>query len=141
MYRGWHTADAVNTVTMVCGFLIIFAGVYLLNSVAEQQKHHHQQQSISAVSGTEQIERSTAVIGNGLISSSSSRSLVGISTTAPVVTLTHKAHQQQRNGVIDEEKWIKDLDMESLKVPPHHHAQPFEKVTHRCTRQRACSLP
>lgn len=136
MYRGWHTADAVNTVTMVCGFLIIFAGVYLLNSVAKQQ----QQQSISTESGSEPIGRSTTSVGNGLIPSASSRSLVGISTTAPVVTLTHMAYQQQRNGVIDEEKWVKELDMESFKVPLHHHQQ-LETATHRCPRQRACSLP
>ncbi|ORZ04377.1 magnesium transporter NIPA-domain-containing protein [Absidia repens] len=38
MYRGWHTSDAVNTVTMVCGFLIIFSGVYLLNSIAKKSQ-------------------------------------------------------------------------------------------------------
>ncbi|KAI8332237.1 magnesium transporter [Chlamydoabsidia padenii] len=35
MYRGWHTSDAVNTVTLICGFLIIFSGVYLLNSMGK----------------------------------------------------------------------------------------------------------
>ncbi|KAI8062591.1 Non-imprinted in Prader-Willi/Angelman syndrome region protein 2 [Gongronella butleri] len=34
MFQGWHTSDAITTVTLICGFLIIFLGVYLLNSLA-----------------------------------------------------------------------------------------------------------
>lgn len=36
MYRGWHTNGAVNTVSLMCGFMIIFAGVYLLDSIARK---------------------------------------------------------------------------------------------------------
>ncbi|KAI8078637.1 magnesium transporter [Halteromyces radiatus] len=39
MYSGWHTSDAINTVTLICGFLIIFSGVYLLNSIARKTAH------------------------------------------------------------------------------------------------------
>ena len=31
MFRGFNTTDAVNTISLICGFLVIFAGVYLLN--------------------------------------------------------------------------------------------------------------
>lgn len=31
LFRGFNTTDAVNTISLLCGFLIIFAGVYLLN--------------------------------------------------------------------------------------------------------------
>ncbi|EMF14885.1 DUF803-domain-containing protein [Sphaerulina musiva SO2202] len=31
MFRGFNTADAVNTISLLCGFLTIFTGVYLLN--------------------------------------------------------------------------------------------------------------
>ena len=31
LFRGFNTVDAVNTFSLLCGFLIIFAGVYLLN--------------------------------------------------------------------------------------------------------------
>ena len=31
LFRGFNTRDVVNTVSLLCGFLIIFAGVYLLN--------------------------------------------------------------------------------------------------------------
>lgn len=31
LFRGFNTVDAVNTISLLCGFLIIFAGVYLLN--------------------------------------------------------------------------------------------------------------
>jgi hypothetical protein len=31
LYGGFNTVDAVNTISLLCGFLIIFTGVYLLN--------------------------------------------------------------------------------------------------------------
>lgn len=31
LFKGFNTTDAVNTISLLCGFLIIFAGVYLLN--------------------------------------------------------------------------------------------------------------
>ncbi|KAF2860213.1 DUF803-domain-containing protein [Piedraia hortae CBS 480.64] len=31
LFRGFNTANAVNAISLICGFLIIFSGVYLLN--------------------------------------------------------------------------------------------------------------
>lgn len=31
LFRGFNTTGAVNTISLLCGFLIIFTGVYLLN--------------------------------------------------------------------------------------------------------------
>lgn len=31
LYGGFNTVDAVNTISLLCGFLVIFTGVYLLN--------------------------------------------------------------------------------------------------------------
>ncbi|KAK2783827.1 hypothetical protein FQN52_009474 [Onygenales sp. PD_12] len=31
LFRGFNTTDRVNTISLLCGFLVIFAGVYLLN--------------------------------------------------------------------------------------------------------------
>lgn len=31
LFRGFNTSDAINTLSLLCGFLVIFAGVYLLN--------------------------------------------------------------------------------------------------------------
>jgi hypothetical protein len=31
LFQGFNTADPVNTISLLCGFLIIFSGVYLLN--------------------------------------------------------------------------------------------------------------
>lgn len=31
LFKGFNTSNAVNTISLICGFLIIFAGVYLLN--------------------------------------------------------------------------------------------------------------
>ncbi|KAJ8661478.1 hypothetical protein O0I10_002744 [Lichtheimia ornata] len=38
MYRGWHTNNPINTASLICGFIIIFAGVYLLDSIARASK-------------------------------------------------------------------------------------------------------
>ncbi|KAF7727249.1 hypothetical protein EC973_007862 [Apophysomyces ossiformis] len=35
LFQGFNTDDTVNVVSLICGFLIIFAGVYLLNSIAQ----------------------------------------------------------------------------------------------------------
>jgi hypothetical protein len=31
LFRGFNTTDAINTISLLCGFLTIFTGVYLLN--------------------------------------------------------------------------------------------------------------
>ncbi|KAK7534951.1 magnesium transporter NIPA-domain-containing protein [Phyllosticta citribraziliensis] len=31
LFRGFNTTSAVNTISLICGFLVIFSGVYLLN--------------------------------------------------------------------------------------------------------------
>lgn len=31
LFKGFNTTDAANTISLICGFLIIFSGVYLLN--------------------------------------------------------------------------------------------------------------
>jgi hypothetical protein len=31
LFKGFNTSDAVNTISLLCGFLVIFTGVYLLN--------------------------------------------------------------------------------------------------------------
>ncbi len=31
LFKGFNTTDAVNTISLLCGFLVIFAGVHLLN--------------------------------------------------------------------------------------------------------------
>lgn len=40
LFRGFNTSDAVNTVSLLCGFLVIFAGVYLLN-LSRGDPHGH----------------------------------------------------------------------------------------------------
>ncbi len=34
MFQGFNTNNPVNVVSLICGFVIIFAGVYLLDSIA-----------------------------------------------------------------------------------------------------------
>jgi hypothetical protein len=41
LFRGFNTTDPVNTISLLCGFLIIFAGVYLLNLSREDPDGRH----------------------------------------------------------------------------------------------------
>ena len=41
LFRGFNTSDAVNTISLLCGFLTIFTGVYLLNLSREDPDGGH----------------------------------------------------------------------------------------------------
>lgn len=41
LFRGFNTTDIVNTISLICGFLIIFTGVYLLNLSREDPDGSH----------------------------------------------------------------------------------------------------
>lgn len=40
LYGGFNTSDAVNTLSLLCGFLVIFTGVYLLNISRSDPEGH-----------------------------------------------------------------------------------------------------
>ena len=40
LFGGFNTTDAVNTISLLCGFLIIFTGVYLLNLSRDDPEGH-----------------------------------------------------------------------------------------------------
>lgn len=40
LFKGFNTSDAVNTISLLCGFLTIFTGVYLLNLSREDPEGH-----------------------------------------------------------------------------------------------------
>ncbi|RXK40987.1 hypothetical protein M231_01835 [Tremella mesenterica] len=40
LFQGFNTPGGVNTISLICGFLIIFMGVYLLNISREPEKPH-----------------------------------------------------------------------------------------------------
>ncbi|KAK1921629.1 magnesium transporter NIPA-domain-containing protein [Papiliotrema laurentii] len=42
LFQGFNTTGGVNTVSLLCGFLIIFMGVYLLNISRQPEPPHHQ---------------------------------------------------------------------------------------------------
>ncbi|WVQ83312.1 hypothetical protein IAT38_005451 [Cryptococcus sp. DSM 104549] len=41
LFSGFNTPGGVNTISLICGFLIIFMGVYLLNISREPEVPHH----------------------------------------------------------------------------------------------------
>lgn len=40
LFRGFNTTDAVNTISLLSGFLVIFTGVYLLNLSRDDPNGH-----------------------------------------------------------------------------------------------------
>ncbi|KAF2148312.1 DUF803-domain-containing protein [Myriangium duriaei CBS 260.36] len=41
LFKGFNTSNAVNTISLLCGFLVIFSGVYLLNLSREDPDGRH----------------------------------------------------------------------------------------------------
>lgn len=39
MFQGFNTDNPVNIASLICGFVIIFTGVYLLDSIARKDYH------------------------------------------------------------------------------------------------------
>lgn len=48
LFQGFNTSGGVNTVSLLCGFLIIFMGVYLLNISREPEAPHHASSSLES---------------------------------------------------------------------------------------------
>ncbi|CAO3597728.1 unnamed protein product [Absidia cylindrospora] len=158
MYRGWHTSDAVNTVTMVCGFLIIFAGVYLLNSIAKKSQ-------TKLITDDTNAAPSIVSVIPGTLSASftvSRASMMEIgSTTVNGTDSTDPPYQPKyddnRHVEADEEKKMGGLDIDKLQqqyqrqrhLHPHrdrhnyHHHQNYiqRSSIRQRQRQRAHSLP
>ncbi|PNS15162.1 hypothetical protein CAC42_8163 [Sphaceloma murrayae] len=40
LFQGFNTSDAINTISLLCGFLVIFSGVYLLNLSRDDPDGH-----------------------------------------------------------------------------------------------------
>ncbi|ANB15347.1 hypothetical protein AWJ20_2974 [Sugiyamaella lignohabitans] len=50
LFKGFNTSNAVNTISLICGFLIIFSGVYLLN-VSRSDGDGNQLMALKSVEG------------------------------------------------------------------------------------------
>ena len=77
LFKGFNTSDAVNTISLLCGFLVIFSGVYLLNMSREDPDGTHHMQEPGA-----------------------RYELDGIPTDALAAPLTRRSMQHRRSGSI-----------------------------------------
>lgn len=75
LFEGFNTVDAVNTLSLLCGFLIIFAGVYLLNLARGDPDGH-------------KMMNGKMVNGEGI-------------PTDPVASLQTRRSMQARRGSVD----------------------------------------
>jgi hypothetical protein len=150
MYQGWHTSDAVNTVTMVCGFLIIFSGVYLLNSIAKQPP------PTTTTAGTNAAPSVASLVPGTLSASFTVSRLSMMETTVDGTDLTNPTPNRHKYELTsDEEKKMTGMDIQQLQQHRHHHHHHLQKDIyclhshhHRQKqqsyirqRQRANSLP
>jgi hypothetical protein len=85
MFQGWNTASYTNTISLICGFLIIFSGVYLLDMVAP----------ISNLKSTSLLELP--------FNSSSCR-------VASSVAVNEKGREWDENDEEEEEEYYTDID-------------------------------
>lgn len=76
LFKGFNTSNAVNTISLLCGFLVIFTGVYLLNISREDPE------------GTRNMQASGA----------SKYDLDGIPTDGMAAPLTRRSMQARRSG-------------------------------------------
>ncbi|TKX19638.1 magnesium transporter NIPA-like protein 4 [Elsinoe australis] len=76
LFQGFNTSDAINTISLLCGFLVIFSGVYLLNLSREDPDGH-----------------------DHMLNKGASRYDVdGIPTDAMAAPLTRRSMQSRRSG-------------------------------------------
>lgn len=134
MYQGWHTTNAVNTVTMICGFLIIFSGVYLLNSIAKKSQ--------PTTTGTN-AALSVASVVPGTLSTSFT---VSRTSMMEIVSTTVGDDEEKKMTGTNIHR-LQQLQQQQNQLRHHHHRQDFHQH-HRQKqqyfirqRQRANSLP
>lgn len=74
LFQGFNTTDAVNTISLLCGFLTIFTGVYLLNLSREDPD------------------------GRGMMGGPSEYDVDGIPTDGMAASLTRRSMQARRSS-------------------------------------------
>ncbi|KAL7777469.1 hypothetical protein CFE70_004134 [Pyrenophora teres f. teres 0-1] len=62
LFQGFNTTSAVNTISLLCGFLIIFSGVYLLNLSREDPNGNKQLGSMQVRRSEDLFERHSSAI-------------------------------------------------------------------------------
>ena len=67
LFRGFNTTDAINTISLLCGFLTIFSGVYLLNLSRNESDAQH--------SAANKLEEDNGVPTDGIASLQTRRSM------------------------------------------------------------------
>lgn len=97
LFQGFNTTDGVSIVSLLCGFLIIFSGVYLLN-LSEQ---YPDGRGISTGRGEHGIPTDGITGIQTRLSMQSYRSLDPRRASSGSITLSPRTPQDDRDGLID----------------------------------------
>jgi len=103
LFKGFNTTDAVNTISLLCGFLVIFSGVYLLNLSRTDPDGH---QSMNG-----KLDDEDGVPTDGIASISTRRSLQARRSLDP-----HRRSSSSfayLNGQSDREGLMRSFDAEN----------------------------
>ncbi|CAL3964770.1 unnamed protein product [Diplocarpon coronariae] len=117
LYGGFNTSDAVNTISLLCGFLVIFTGVYLLNISRGDPNGQRM------ISGTTQDGIATDII-SGIQTRRSMQSRRSLDPHRISVGSTYR-RSGDREGLIhayDEEEGLGLTDLTESDDESHPHA-------------------
>jgi len=126
LFGGFNTTDTVNTISLLCGFLVIFTGVYLLNlSRDDPEGSKFSRQSGVVANGVIYDE---AVPTDGLSAFTSRRSMQARRSSIEAEMAGHHrygAHSRQASGGSisgDRAGLMNDYDIEANGAPGSPHA-------------------
>ncbi|OKL64222.1 hypothetical protein UA08_01023 [Talaromyces atroroseus] len=105
LFKGFNTTDAVNTISLLCGFLVIFSGVYLLN-LSRLDSHQH-----SMLASKDEDE--DGVPTDGIASFSTRRSMQARRSTDPHRRSSSYSSVAFLNGNADREGLMRSYDAEN----------------------------
>jgi drug/metabolite transporter (DMT)-like permease len=103
LFKGFNTTDAVNTISLLCGFLVIFSGVYLLNL----SRHDPDGRKLVPL---KEDDDDDGVPTDGIASFSTRRSMQARRSTDPHRRSTSSAYL---NGSGDREGLMRSYDVET----------------------------
>jgi magnesium transporter len=106
LFKGFNTTDAVNTISLLCGFLVIFSGVYLLN-LSRLDSHKH------SMLASKDDDEDAAIPTDGIASFSTRRSMQARRSTDPHRRSSSYSSIAFMNGNADREGLMRSYDAEN----------------------------
>jgi hypothetical protein len=120
LFQGFNTQDPVNTISLLCGFLIIFTGVYLLNLSRTDPNG----QNLLRANGSEFVDDGIPTDGLSGLSARRSMQMRRSETfgRSSIASAGRRSDANQRLLARDEEVGLRDLTEDSDSEDEMHRA-------------------